>query len=476
MSTRLFRNALSMESAEAKPEEKLIDPTESQLALESATVEINDAGFEVQMAELQQEELEHAYASLESIATSLEGLVESDPRGLDRVSAEGYHHAVGAILGDSLPNPVASMESFGGETECAEATQLSMESLKDTLQKIWAGIKRSIENAIRAASDFFAKLFGGVAKLQDRIKSMQQEVAKAKSDGLKASGKFKVPGANAIQMGGKVDQRTIEQGAAVVMSNVAGGADALQAAAVDYYEGLRSFYQKPSEDAGDLEKEHKAAKDKIAKIKIMTGELPGGKAFEVNAKTDGDLETVGVPKLVDAPNKKDVSGDVEIDVLDLGTIEKLLGEAAKFADEMAKKKSRREQLKKARMDTVKAAEDFVGKADNLSDKAKQFWSQTKLNWALKSANMDFTSTIARVDGYVFSYVRALLAVLGAALGKYGEQSSEEQSQEEMSQEEAGEGSQDGGADEGESKPQDGQEEGAGEGGEEEEGASDEGKK
>lgn len=433
MSSRLFRSAFSQE--DNQPTIEQIDPLKAELALESAAVEIGEAGYEVQMAELQQEELEHAHASLESIAFSLESLLAKDERGLDRVSAEGYQHAVSAILGDSLPNPVASLESFGGESECAEATTISLEGMKETLAKIWEGIKRSIQNAMRATADFFAKLFGGVDKLQDRIKAMQDDVSAKMKDGSKASGKFKVPGTNAVHLGGKVDAKVLEDGSRVVMDNVAGGADALQEAAVDYYKGLADFYAKKPEDTDKLEDEHKKAADKISKIKLTTGELPGGKQFEVESKTKGDMETVGVPKLVDFPGKKNAPTDLEVDVFDLKWIEKMLKEAEKFTAELAKKKSRREALKSAREETVKAAEKFVGDADKLSEKAAEKWTQTKMNWAMKSANKDFSSTIARVDGYVFSYVRAMLAVLNAALGKYGETSKEDASQEELTQEE-----------------------------------------
>jgi hypothetical protein len=427
MSTRLFRSAFSQEDNQPNVPEA-IDPMKAELALESAAVEISESGFEVQMAEFQQEELEHAHASLESIANSLESLLAADERGLDRVSAEGYQHAVTAILGDSLPNPVASLESFGGESECAEATQMSMEGIKDTLQKIWQGIKRSIENAIRATSDFFAKLFGGVKKLQDRIASMKQQVAEKQKADAKAGDKFKVPGANAVQLGGDVSQKVLEDGASTVMSQVSGTADALQEAAVDYYKGLVDFYSKKPDDAEALEGEHKKAADKIEKIKISTGELPGGKMFEVESKTKGDMETVGVPKLVDFPSKKNVNDSVELEPFDLKWIEKMLDTAGKFTEEMSKKQKRREDLKSARQDTMKAAEQFVGDSEKkLSDK----WNQAKLNWAMKSANKDFSSTIARVDGYVFSYVRALLAVLGAAVSAYGAASTEEDSQEGM---------------------------------------------
>jgi hypothetical protein len=412
--SRLFRSALSMESHIDTA--IAIDPLKAELALESAAIEVSEAVFEVQMAELQQEELEHAHASLESMALSLEALIKDDPRGLDRVSAQGYQHAMTAILGDSLPSPVASLEAFGGESECAEATKLSLEGMKDTMKKIWDGIKRSIENAIRAIADFFAKLFNGVKKLQDRIKSMQTDVAAKKKAGDKATGKFKVPGVDAVQLGGKVDQRALESGAKMVMDQVAGTADALQEAAEDYYKGLQAFYLKPGDDTSAVEGAHKKAKDKIESLKLETGELPGGKTFEYEV-TKADLEFVSPPKLVDFSGKqKAPAGTVEIDVLDLNTIDKFLGEAAKFADEMAKKGDRRAKLKSARQSVVAEADKFVETGEKkLSDK----WTQAKLNYALRSANADFTATIARVDGYVFKYVRALLAVLSAALGEYG---------------------------------------------------------
>lgn len=424
MSSRIFREALSMES---ETNVEVIDHAAAALALESATVEITDAGHQVDMLSLQQEELEHAHTSLESIAFSLESLVAADERGLDRVAAEGYQHAVRAIVGDALPNPVASLESFGGESECSAATQLSMEGIKDTIKKIWEAIKRAVNNTIKAVSDFFAKLFGGVDALEKKFKGIQEAVEKAKKEGYVAEGDFKAPGADRLEMEGKFDMGAIQSGMKLLGGGVKNTVDKIAETAESYYADLAAFYKKADEPK-DVEEFASNKKTKITEISKSSKEigrmLPGGKAIVVESSSESGDDKPSIPsiKIEDHPNAKNFSGDSKMAVPSLDDIAKLADEGLKLVEWMKNAKKGREKIVSARQDAVKAAEGWV--KDGERGKLKEAWTQAKVNGAMYLAQRNMDSNLSRVDGYMFSYARGVAAFADAAVKQYGEKKEE----------------------------------------------------
>lgn len=413
--SRIFREAFTLESADGE----LPEGTEAEVALESeeAANEILEADREVEMAELQEDELTDAEESLESIVMSLESLIEKDPRGLDRVAAEGYRHAVRAIVGSALDNPVASLESFGSSTECQHATELSLEGIKDTLRKIWEAIKRAVKNAIRAVGDFFAKLFGGVSKLKDRAKKVKEKAEGLKKDGAVAEGKVAIPGADRLALGGKLTEQVLfNDGPQRVQTNAIALSDNQQALAEDFYSRLTSSYTKKEEEVGEVIA--KGLTRTLEEIKKKVGqELPGGRAFHTTERnTEEDGADIRVPRLGDYSRKVNFDGKNEIDVPSLDKTIALLGTLITYCESLEKKKSKRDALKKAREDAMTAGEKLV--KDGEQGKLGQYWTQAKLNVALRLANRDFATVVARADGYVFSYVRAAVAACDAIVSKY----------------------------------------------------------
>lgn len=424
MSSRIFREALSLESNVGHDD---VNPMEASLALESQTIEIEEASHQVEMMGYQQEELEHAHTSLESIAVSLESLVSADERGLDRVAAEGYRHAITAIVGDALPNPVASLESFGGESECSAATQLSMEGIKDTIKKIWEAIKRAVGNAIRAVSDFFAKLFKGVDKLEKKSKSLKEEIEKAKKDGHVAkNNKFDAPGAQRLHMDGKFDTKTVLD----VYSNLSefgNDADVVSQQATAYYKELNDFYKKASEPA-DAEKFAKDATTIIESIKKKTKEVgqvgPGGKTIIITSNEDSDgAPSLPSVKFTDHPQAKDFKGSNEVDVPSLDQLQTMNETIMNAVKHLKDAKKNREAVSKAHEDAVKAAESWV--KDGERGKLSEAWTEVKVRASMKFAQKNLNGELAKVDNYVFSIARAGVKFAEAALKEYAEKKDDE---------------------------------------------------
>lgn len=415
MSSRMFREALSLES---NAPEVTGNPVENALALESACLEIAEADHQVQLMEYQQEELEHAHASLESIAVSLEGLVANDERGLDRVAAEGYQHAIKAIVGDALPNPVASLESFGGETECAEATQVSLEGIKDTVRKIWEAIKRAVSNAIKATADFFAKLFNGVGRMEKRIEDLMKELETAKKDKHTAKdGMFKVPGADRLEMDGKITESALKSGMTYVNGGVLETAGKIQDSATSIYKEISDFYKK-----ADKSDEMVAVKKKVSteigssKTKTIGAMGPGGKTIITTDESDDEGTSLSTVKVADHPKAKNFDGKAEIKTPSLSMVEEMLKSAKTGVDYLLKAKKDREALKKTREGVMDDAEKWAKDAEK--GKLGEAWTQAKVNGALRMAQYNLFSNLGRIDSYVFGYNRALVAAAAAALGQY----------------------------------------------------------
>ena len=417
MSSRMFREALSLES---NAPGKNGDPVENKLALESACLEIAEADHQIEMMDYQQEELEHAHASLESIAVSLEGLVTNDERGLDRVAAEGYQHAIRAIVGDALPNPVASLESFGGESECAEATQVSLEGIKETVEKIWEAIKRAVSNAIKATADFFAKLFGGVGKMEKRIEDLKKDLSKAKSEKYEAKdGTFKVPGADRLEMDGKITEAAIKKGMTFVNDGMLALSGEVQESAMKVYKEISDFYKKAdkAEDIVSVKKTVETIIEKGSK-KTIGAMGPGGKTVVTTEGSDAESTSTKTIKIADHPKAKNFDGKKEIKTPSLSFIEDMLTSAEDGVKYLSNAKKDRGDLKDVREGVMDEAEKWVKTAEKGS--LGEAWTEKKVSAALRLSQNSLFNNLGRIDSYIFGYNRALVAAAGAALDMYEE--------------------------------------------------------
>lgn len=384
------------------------------LANEVDTNELNDLGMSMEHIGYQLEELERAEVSLESIASAMTAAAGEE--GLSRETAEAYRLAIGSVVGEALPNPVMSLESFGGgDSSRIEATELTMEAMKDTLKKIWDGIRRAIANAITAVSNFFAKLFGSLTKLKERAKAAQDKADQLKKDKAEAKeGDFTVPYASRLHLGGKIDEKTLNDGIKVVNDVLVAPSDDIVKAGEEYYKQVADAYTKPEQ----LEEAVKAAissgKGRITKVvsTSSTAELPGGKAFmTTESESEGEVTAVPVPKLTDYAKSVDFNGKADIKTPSLDWASKTAGAMMKLVEHLEGEKKAVEGLKKAREEVVKGADELVKKSD--SGKLGEGVTKAQVRMAMYAANRDFNSALGKLNGYIFNYVRNVLSVVEA---------------------------------------------------------------
>lgn len=423
MTYSLIASALSMES------EEYVEPsneTQSDLELEKACSEIEEADRSVERAAMEQEELEAVAETMESIQISLESAI-ADDEGLTAREAEAHRIALKHALRGALPMPVASLESFGDASERLEATQLSLESIGATIKKIWEAIKRAVMNAIRAIADFFAKLFGGVKRLREKAEKVVKDLEAKKKDGadLKDGELKDAPGLDRIHFKGDTNAVEINRGATTIKNQVLNSINSVVADATDLYKKMAAAIKdrKENDEAFDdlIMNTAKKVHEKQLSDKAFGNPLPGGKLMVTTQSKDtkGSASTLSsvVVRLTDTPRDKDPKvKDSKVDSID--TIIKIATFAAESLKEMEDRKKLRDDLKKAREEVVKETENLAKDAEGLAKKAEGFWTQTRISARLRMANIDYVSNIGRLDNYVFGWCRGAVSYCAFAEGKY----------------------------------------------------------
>jgi hypothetical protein len=170
--------------------------------LEEHREELAEASDDVEAAHEVIEELEEGATGLEGIALSLESSLASG--GIGPEAAVFLQHAITAHtkrLGITR-SLVPSMESFGGESTKQQATNISMESVKETLNKVWEAIKKAFWSVVAAVKAFFDRLFNIGPRIKHAAEGLKKKVEEAKHEN---GGEIELGGlAGKISFGGKV--------------------------------------------------------------------------------------------------------------------------------------------------------------------------------------------------------------------------------------------------------------------------------
>lgn len=434
---RLLMEALSLESAEQQskaPEFSQEELLTAQLSVESAALDIQESAHTLEMIGYQLSELDHAHATLEAMGASLESLLAADERGLDRVAAEGYTIAARAVLGDAMPMPVASLESFGGATESAHATKVTMEGIVSGAKKLWETIKRVVVNAIRAVKDFFAKIFTGVDGLNKNINALTAKVAAAEKAGhvvTAKDGKFSVARGSDISWGGKVDAASVIKGMSEVDTNVTKRAgEVVETAEVLYKDVTSAFKGRNTELVKKAIAEAKKAGEKLGAKDDSKYTLPGGHELVLTGKVGAEGYLVSLSADIKRPGEQ--AKDVEVTAWSMGDIKKMLSGVATMVGAVNKKKSNVEAITKLREELTKEVDKWA--ADLEAGRIKTEISQMQASNMMRSAQSDMVSANAKLLGYLFTYVRAVLAAANSAVSAYGEKKAEASTESEDAEE------------------------------------------
>lgn len=399
-------------------------------SMEAACLDVEEAHSEVVAVEQDQSDLENIATGLESVVASLEAATEQG--GLDPVAAQFFHHAVDAHtsrVGLSSEDFLPGLESFGGDSGRQSASTVSMEGIVDTLKKIYAAVKSAVEKAIKAVTDFFAKIFGGVSKLESRIETLKKEVADIKSSNkeVKDKAKVKVGNPNSVMFKGDVSASALSNGMANLLTvnrDIFGG---MVTEAADVFNTIAKqttdlIGKDDESDAEEALKEIDTAGGKVIEYasKLQGKVIPGDKVFVVEAKGDSEGTSSKIT-FTDAKGAKSFSGDNEIDVLTVSDMEKLLTQAEGAVKSIKDSKDDIEKVGKAREEAMDAVKKV---ADSTDAKVGKVWTTSKAQSVLRAAQKDELKPVTKLASHNFSALRSVLAVVESSTKQYEEKKGE----------------------------------------------------
>tara|TARA_B100000700_G_scaffold288181_1_gene344447 strand:+ start:9449 stop:10759 length:1311 start_codon:yes stop_codon:yes gene_type:complete len=280
---------VAVESQKDKPVEKapVVDLTGP--ALEHAEANLALATVGVEHADGDVNELMEIAAGLESIcgaasATIPEGGLKRSGAAMLHVAVEGYANRLG--LEESF---VPGIESFGSEGEAITATQVSVEGIKETIQRVWEAVKAAVLKAIEAVKAWFAKFFINAEKI------------KARAEAIKAGVKDKT---------GDAKESKVSVGSAVAKLHKGGKLASVSTVAAEVKTVLGNVV---------------TAQTELTKTAGALGDIVGKVAKE-NAEKGAELLVEAGLKLVEAPQAFKGALDLKESTVD--------GEKAYFSDEL----------------------------------------------------------------------------------------------------------------------------------------------
>ena len=178
---------------------------EDQLPVENAEVVADqiEASPEAELVEMQEiaQEMDDIEAARDEGMDTVEtmGRVEEkleeaidETGGIDPIAAEAIkiclEHMQCRMTGGTVMKTFA-LEGFKSKTTRIQATNMAMESFKETAKKVWDGIIATIQRAMKAVKDFFARFFDAAKKQAYRADQLAK-AAEAKKN-AKVEGKVK---------------------------------------------------------------------------------------------------------------------------------------------------------------------------------------------------------------------------------------------------------------------------------------------
>lgn len=269
--------------------------------LESAVVDIIDAGTASERADGQIEDLLEVAQGLENlldIATeSLQagGLTTTDAK-LFKIAVESYSSRVEGLTF----SPTPALEAFGGTASRYETTTVAMEGLVENLKAIWEHIKAAFKKAWEAIKSFVSAMSNGMKALETRAKALTAAVDKTKG---KAEGKIAVNG-GALAYEGKTDIKSIVKGlkatAVIVESVVTKGVIVCD----NIYDQIEANLRDGSAVL-DIEKAFKNERLKVGAISggytvsdlLEIAKDGAGSSTEIDVPALGDIKSLGLAAL-----------------------------------------------------------------------------------------------------------------------------------------------------------------------------------
>lgn len=418
------RESLQEYFVSTESQEETVETMTLAESMEAEMLEVEEAQRESEDAADDVRELESIADGLESIVADAEASLEDG--GLDESAARYLGHAVNAHtsrLGLESDKIVASLESFGGATGRTEATTISVESLKDTIKRIWNAIKTAVKKAMEAVANFFAKIFGGAKKLESRAAALEKALGDIK--GKSASDKIAVPGASKLHLEGKLTGGEIIKGLESLRKYTETGIQKQVAGSISYYNAVSakvasSEVQKAMEEAAATKAIDEAKEDYVAvmsKIDAVGKPMSGGVQMVMEGEAAAGDSEIQFKSLSMKKTGKSVGDDTKIDVPSVSDLEKILGHTKAIVKAIGDKERALKDLAGARKAAMEKSEQFVKAGEG--GKLGKAWTQGKVNMALRSANADLVRPISQITGHSFSVARSALSLVEKSIAAYG---------------------------------------------------------
>jgi hypothetical protein len=397
---------------------------EAEETVDSEVMEVTEAEGEVKEQEEAVDQLEEAAATLESIYQSVQASLENG--GLSAESAVYLNHAVSATLRSvGVDRQVLpSLESFGGATGKLQATKVSLEGIGDWLKTLWQAIKNAVLKAIAWVKDLFAKIFGGLDKIEDRAKKLKEEANKMKSE--KPKDKITFRSVSKLHTTGKANAGDFQNGLDILANYI----DDLGNVIPDLVaknsklraESMAKLQSSKSAEEANLVYQAlsgvtKSEDDVIIKAVKDKAVLSGGVSIKTSVP-DSDQGGAEM-SLVPAQKWGQIAEDAEMEPLDKPAVIKMLDTVEKLGKSI---KARKEAIKKAEDATeaaVKNYEKVVEVLDKDKGSIKSFIDESKTKLALRSIRRRHLSFLGSLTSHAFTASRAALVLCEKSIAAYG---------------------------------------------------------
>lgn len=351
LSARSGRNAglvASLEGLGDTEEEVIVADEPVTSAMDEEHEELQEAAADVEEAHEVIEELEGSAEGLESIANMIESTIPNG--GLNPQAAMFMQASVDKITGNLgyRKSLVPSFESFGSDSSRLATTTVSLESIKETLAKIWEAVKKAAMAVWTAVKNFFDRLFNIVPRIKHTAEKLKEKLKTLKGS---PEGELELGGlASKIAIDGNVNAGV--SGAEHVATTITALSEAVSKAFGKVTPAKIGKDEKDEEIVKGLVEASKkdahapagftAAKGAEGSESFRSVVLPGDRQFVLTYKLAKEGESIAsaaeaayagpVLKLEGAKDMKGASKEAKAKVLSAAEMEKVLDVVIKIAD------------------------------------------------------------------------------------------------------------------------------------------------
>lgn len=443
MSKRLLASMVSIQSQEPEIPDTITEKEfiESALSVEEAAIDINEHMHELNKKMMHVEEMEYALESLERIHHSMES-----QSILTQSAARGYQIAFSNIIGNVLPNPIASLESFKDDEAAAgddlpEGDELSLDedgnpitadeaTVKDeaaleaekgsasVIQQVLEKLKAAWARAREFMARVWKKLIGAIPRLKRHIAGLQSRIKQIQSGRPSpVQDRVKVPRAASLVLGGKLSNQIFKDGFGRVQKEVFSSSDVIYKTADTFYTAIERAYKQPDDLKAKVTDINHVMIDGVKKASLIDKfyELPGGRLLSWSEPEGDGLQSFQPPTIDVHPDAAEYDEDGRMELFTISDMDRYAKQLYKFVLDIEQTDRKRDQLDKKEQAAEKAVSAWAKTQDGNEDSGFTAVQVTKI---VRGSHSNLKTTLVRLDNYLFNYCRVVAGVLEAHLNVY----------------------------------------------------------